>query len=158
MVSLSPISPVKIVSTIRALSAGLAMALLSVSAAAQSGDPDLAQVEALPQRIATVYSGGAWQQGGQEGFYRAVVTGGGIEHISNRLYVQWLALDFETNGYRLMRTVAIDEVNNSQAAIGIEPDLYDPDEPHIKVNVTYRDNTERSFRLVLMPDGEYQLK
>jgi hypothetical protein len=61
--------------------------LLSVAARAQ--DEWLKDVRSLPPHVHSVHSGGFWEHGNQEGFYRIVVMAGGFEHVIARLYVQW---------------------------------------------------------------------
>ena len=49
-----------------------------------------ASVAALNADIVSIVSGGEWQGDGRNGFYRLVVVSGGYEHVTSRLYVQWV--------------------------------------------------------------------
>jgi len=131
---------------------------LSGYASAQSLERDLTEVEVLPVQIATVMTGGEWENGDAHGFYRIVITGSGIEHITNRIYIQWLALDFAQNGYRLVRTRSIDEINRLTVEASVETDFYGSDLPRITINTTDREMKNRSYRLTPMSDGSYQLE
>lgn len=127
-------------------------------ALAQPLGTELAEVEALPAHIATVVTGGEWQAGEEQGFYRIVVTAGGIDHVSNRIYVQRLALDFAENGYRLVETRGVEEINRQTVAASVEADFYGRDRPVVTISTTDREMKSRSYRLTLMPDGKYRLE
>lgn len=77
--------------------------------AAQNAQAEVASH--IPASIHQVTSGGSWSQGKQEGFYRAVVTARGIEHVSHRLYIQWLRVNPQKQRYELIRTVGVKEIN-----------------------------------------------
>jgi len=49
------------------------------------------QVRAIPGGVEDVSIGGSWQDGDRTGAYRIVVTRGGGERITARLFVQWIA-------------------------------------------------------------------
>ena len=145
-------------STFGTLAGLLAATLLfSQPSYAQSQDQEAARIENLPVDIGTVETGGEWQNGDKTGFYRIVVTGDGIEHLVNRLYVQWLALEFGGNSYRLERTVAVEEINTLNAAISVETEFYNHDHPQLIISTTDREMKTRAYRLTLLPDGRYRL-
>ena len=52
--------------------------------------------------------------GKDEGFFRIIVVAGGVEHVWHRLYIQWLRSDARTQGYELIRTVNVQELNLGQ--------------------------------------------
>jgi hypothetical protein len=108
------------------------------SALAQPLEPELADVEALPAHIATVVTGGEWQVGEEHGFYRIVVTASGIEHVSNRIYLQRLALDFTQNGYRLVETRGVEELNGLGVAASVAADFYCEERPVVTISTTDR--------------------
>lgn len=48
-------------------------------------------VRAIPAGVEDVSIGGSWQDGDRNGAYRLVVTRAAGEHVTARLFVQWLA-------------------------------------------------------------------
>ena len=48
-------------------------------------------VRAIPGNVEDVSMGGNWEDGDQSGAYRIVVTRGGLDRITARLFVQWIA-------------------------------------------------------------------
>jgi hypothetical protein len=49
------------------------------------------QVAAIPGAVEDVSIGGSWQEGEATGAYRIVVTRGGGERVTARLFIQWIA-------------------------------------------------------------------
>jgi len=49
------------------------------------------QVRAIPGNVEDVSIGGNWQDGDRSGAYRIVVTRDGIDRVTARLFVQWIA-------------------------------------------------------------------
>ncbi len=49
------------------------------------------QVRAISGSVEDVSIGGNWQDGDRTGAYRIVVTRGGLDRITARLFVQWIA-------------------------------------------------------------------
>lgn len=43
--------------------------------------------------VAFVSTGGAWSKGDRTGFVRVVVVNGGFEHVTSRIFLQWLAVN-----------------------------------------------------------------
>ena len=68
----------------------------SHTVAARNIDQGLAReesdVSALNADVVSVVSRGEWQAAGRSGFYRLVVVSGGYEHVTSRLYVQWVEM------------------------------------------------------------------
>ena len=54
---------------------------VSLCAAAQSG---------VPASVHSVVSGGYWQARGQAGSYRVVLVNSGFEHVSTRVFIEWV--------------------------------------------------------------------
>ena len=46
---------------------------------------------AIPMQVTSVVSGGYWQRGSESGTYRAVIVQEGWEHLSSRLYIEWIS-------------------------------------------------------------------
>lgn len=78
---------------------------------AQDVIPD--SVTGLPAEVQSVVSGGYWSNSDKEGFFRAVVVAGGIEHVGVKLYLQWLGVDLDRNTVEPLATVPVSEVNAS---------------------------------------------
>ncbi|NNE25048.1 MAG: hypothetical protein HKN11_20800 [Rhizobiales bacterium] len=70
-------------------------------------------VTALAADIVGVEAGGYWSNGSTEGFYRAVVTSAGVEHVNNSLYLQWVSVNLDDASYAIAASVSIDEINVS---------------------------------------------
>ena len=60
----------------------LATVFLSLAAAASSG---------VPPEVASVVSGGYWECGEDSGTYRVVVVNSGFEHVTSRVFVEWVS-------------------------------------------------------------------
>lgn len=146
------------------LCAGIVLAGLAVfslppaPASADWLESERAEVATLPAHIATVLTGGEWESGGERGFYRIVVTAAGIEHVSNRIYIQRIALAFADNGYRLVTTRRVEELDPLGVAASVEADFYGQPLPVVTISTTDREMKRRSYRLTLMPSGTYRLE
>lgn len=75
------------------------------------------EVSSISGSIDQVVSGGQWSHDNVEGKYRAVVAVSGYEHVIYRLHLQWLRDDSELRGYRVLRTLPVEEINNRFGAI-----------------------------------------
>lgn len=64
----------------------------------------------LDAEIAFVSTGGTWSQGDRTGFVRVVVVNGGFEHVTSRLFLQWLAVDREKGAW-IVESIPVDSVN-----------------------------------------------
>src|SRR5262245_52532679 len=95
--------------------------LLPLSVVALAQDEWLKDVRSLPPHVHSVHSGGFWEHGNQEGFYRVVVMAGGFEHVIARLYVQWISTDRDTREGKIVRTVGVTEIGSGASVI--EPAL-----------------------------------
>lgn len=93
----------------------LGFAFLRIPLAAEEWSA--ADAKALPAGINKVVSGGYWARDGEEGFFRAVIVADGIEHVAQHLYLQWLRIDHSTQGYRVVSTVPVKEVNSAHGAV-----------------------------------------
>jgi hypothetical protein len=84
-----------------------------VATAQASDDTDLQTVLDLSADIRSVSTGGLWTYRGREGWLRFVVTGGGVEHYSTNLYIQWFAQAQDGSEIELLDTVPVRELNGS---------------------------------------------
>jgi ribosomal protein L11 methylase PrmA len=60
----------------------LATVLLSLAAVTSGG---------VPPDVVSVVSGGYWESGGNSGTYRVVVVNSGFEHVTSRVFVEWVS-------------------------------------------------------------------
>ncbi len=44
----------------------------------------------VPPSVLSVRSGGYWEAAGESGVYRVVVVNAGFEHVTSRVFVEWL--------------------------------------------------------------------
>ncbi len=74
----------------------VAVALLLACSVLSAQDADRwlareeAEVAALNPDLVAVVRGGEWTYAGRSGTYRLVVVSSGYEHVTSRLYVQWV--------------------------------------------------------------------
>ena len=83
------------------------LALVAAPAFAQS-DPILDTLAALPGSIEDVRIVGSWNQGGQSGVYRVLVSRSGGDLVTARMFLQWIAYD-DNGGTKVTNTVEIQE-------------------------------------------------
>ena len=78
----------------RSCHVAVALLLASSVLSAQDADRHLAREESdiatLNADVVAVVSGGEWTSAGRSGTYRLVVVSSGYEHVTSRLYVQWV--------------------------------------------------------------------
>ena len=95
--------------------AGIAFALLIAAnfnpAAGQ--EPVPSSIRSLGPDIVSVTDGGYWSNDAAEGFYRTAVLAVGVEQVSNRLYLQWVANNVEDGTYAVAKSVSVTEINDS---------------------------------------------
>ena len=87
----------------------LAIVLGHGVAIAQEAVPE--SVGSLSPDVQTVVSDGYWSNDHGEGFFRAVVTAAGVEHVNNELFLQWVSVDVDTNHYVVASSVGIEQIN-----------------------------------------------
>ncbi len=117
--------------------------------------------EQVPAGINSVMTGGFWTLGKDkdEGFFRVVVVAGGVEHVTNRLYIQWLRVDYETQGYELIRTVNVKQFNVGYGSVLTVKTAFG------EINSFKTDVTEKSrggktkkFAITVKGDGKYTIR
>lgn len=106
-----------------------------------------------------MHSGGHWEHGNEEGFYRIVVMAGGFEHV-NRAALCAMDLDRpgDTRDYKIVRTVNVTELGSASV---IHPALrFTPGAKNLQVAlaVTRPDGKTEKRMLTVMPDGCFTLK
>ena len=135
----------------------MSAAFVCSSAHAQSSE--IANLETLPTEISYVETGGFWSKGQDEGFFRVVVTSAGIEHVSNRLFIQMLQLNNKTQTYKIVKTIGIGETNRAEGnVINVSTSFGDINAFEVKVESSNRGQETKRFMLILNGSGGYKFK
>jgi hypothetical protein len=104
-------------------------------------------------------SGGFWTAGTDEGFFRAVVIAGGVEHVSHRLYIQWLRINASSQSYELFRTVNVKEFNLGQGfVLEVKTSFGDINSFKIDVIANSRGGKTQRFAITAKGDGTYVIR
>lgn len=115
-----------------------------------------ALAERVPTGIHSVISGGFWTRGKDEGFFRVIVTAGGIEHIVHRLFIQWLQTNAKPQGYTLIRTVNVKELNFGHGGVlQVKTTFGDVNSFMINVIANRRNSKAKNFTITVKGDGIY---
>lgn len=127
---------------------------------AHAQDNFITEVKSLPASVHRVISGGYWSRGKEEGFFRVVVISGGVEHVSHLLYLQWLKINADTQGYNVVRTRAVKEINDGHGYIlDVKADYSEFE--YLKLTVDARgERPQRKTRFIITVkgDGTYAVK
>jgi hypothetical protein len=142
--------------TIRRWGAAFALLLLATSGASAQ-DFAINDAKGTPVSIHTVQSGGSWESGKQEGFYRVVVVAGGFEHVIARLYVQWIATDQDEREYKLVRTVDVKDVGVASTIV-VSPKFSAGGPWTLGLTIGRRDGKQEKRTMTVQPDGRYSFK
>ena len=115
--------------------------------------------KATPTGVHQVFSGGFWSDGTTDGHYRIVVVMDGFEHISHRLFIQWIAVDTDNHDLKLVRTVAVSEVNDLSGLItDLKPQFQLNKPAQFTLTVEGRDRKKRRHTITATPDGTYTIR
>jgi hypothetical protein len=137
---------------------GVALAVLQLAAVdVRAQDYGLGDAKATPASIHAVQSGGHWEQHGNEGFYRVVVTSGGVEHVVSRLYVQWIAIDPDAQAYKLTRTIDVKEVGAASVITPV-PKFSTSGNWTMAVTIGRRGGKRERRIVTIRPGGSYSVK
>ena len=134
----------------------IAFLLLALSGA-NAQDFAINDAKGTPVSIHTVQTGGSWESGKQEGFYRVVVVAGGFEHVIARLYVQWIATDQDEREYKLVRTVEVKDVGVA-STISVAPKFSTTGPWTMALTIGRRDGKQEKRTMIVQPDGRYAFK
>jgi hypothetical protein len=136
----------------------IAAMLGAMTAPAMAQGPE-ADARATPPAVHQVLSGGYWSDGKVDGFYRIVVTAGGFDHISYRLFIQWMGTDPDSHEAKIARTVAVNEISELSGTItGIRPQ-FAPNSPlNFTVMLTGRDGKKSQRTVTATPNGRYTIR
>ena len=98
-------------------------------------------------------------RGKDEGFFRVIVVAGGVEHVTNRLYIQWLRVNYETQGYDLIRTVNVKQFNVGYGVV-LEVKTSFGKINSFKIDVTEksRGGKAKRFAITVKGDGKYAIR
>jgi hypothetical protein len=132
---------------------------LSLATPSNAQNEAFEAADQVPASIHSAMSGGYWTAGKDEGFFRVVVVAGGVEHVWHRLYIQWLRSDAKTQGYELVRTVNVQELNLGQGYL-LEVKTSFGNFNSFKIEVTaksLRVKTKR-FAITAKGDGKYVIR
>jgi hypothetical protein len=137
----------------------VATCLLLLSAVPSYAQNETAEAaKRVPAGINSVVSGGFWTQGTDEGFFRVIVTAGGVEHVAHKLYIQWLKTDAKTQGYALVRTTGVKELNGTNGAVfKVKTSFGDINAYKIDVTANSRGGKIRRYAITVKGDGRYVL-
>ncbi len=118
-----------------------------------------AAVEGVPANIHSVLSGGFWTRGKDEGFFRTIVTVGGVEHVAHRLYFQWLRINANSQSYELVRTVNVKELNLGHGyVLEVKTSFGDINAFKVDVTANSRGGKARRFAITAKGDGKYTIR
>ena len=135
----------------------LVLCLSTLPSAAQNESFDAA--EQVPASVHSAMSGGFWTRGNDEGFFRAIVTAGGVEHVVHRLYIQWLRSDAQKQNYELVRTVNVKELNLGQGfVLDVKTSFGDINAFKINVTANSRGGKAKRFAITAKGDGKYVIQ
>ena len=133
------------------------VALLTVSslvtAAAQERAPDVSPA------IVQVVSGGYWEAGPQHGIYRAIVENQGFEHVSSRLWLEWVAEpDNAQAAHQVVGRVEVAEIGRGSWSVHVEPTQPPFAQGTLRVAATQTHSLEeRVFTIELGSVGKYRV-
>ncbi len=139
----------------------VAMFLLCLSLATPSNAQNQAfeAAEQVPAGINSVMPGGFWTLGKDEGFFRVVVVAGGVEHVSHRLYIQWIRVNLKTQGYELIRTVNVKELNLGHGfVLEVRTSFGEINSFKIDITANGRGGKTKRFVITATGDGKYAIQ
>ncbi len=126
---------------------------------ARAEDSPEADAKAVPPGIHQVFSGGYWMHGKDDGHYRIVVVQSGFEHISYRLFIQWIVIDQDNHDLKIVRTVPVVEINDLSGVISeLKPQFKLNNPPRFNVTIEGRDGKKRRYAITATPDGRYTIR
>jgi hypothetical protein len=146
---------------VRRLVAGFAAIFLLCLGALPSAaqNESLEAAERVPAGIHAVMSGGYWTRDKEEGFFRAIVTAAGVEHVSHRLFIQWLRINAKDQSYELVRTVNVTELNLGHGhVLEVKTAFGDVNSFKIDVTANTRGGKAQRFAITAKGDGKYTIQ
>ncbi len=121
--------------------------------------PKLAeQAMSLNTSIAQVWSGGYWTENARWGHIRYIVTTQGFEHVTNKLFVQWMEQIDGTDEVRLLEQISITEVNDLFYVFGVPQCVGSPQCTNSRLALTHTYTYETSnLNIRLTGVGSYEI-
>ena len=139
--------------------AALIVAMIGMlTSPAWTEDSPEGDAKATPPGVSRVFSGGFWSDGKDEGHYRIVVVSDGFEHVSHRVFIQWIAIDQVNHELKIKRTIPIEEISELSGVVSDIRPQFKPGEPlRFTVTLTGRDGKTRRRAVTATPNG-YTIK
>ncbi len=119
-------------------------------------DPVAEGVAAIPGAVDEVRIGGTWADGAKSGVYRIVVTRGGGNEVTARLFVQWVAYS-DDGGAKVQHSIEIKEF----AALKVDIDDFtsESDKDGLSVFIRTTDpngSNDLSYELFVFSPTDYR--
>ena len=114
-------------------------------------------ITSLSTDIVSVETGGYWSKSEIEGFFRVVVVASGTEHVSQKLYLQWIKTTGDDGMHAVAASVPIDEITADQSQATIVRTALDKNAEFgtLRMTVTVdRERSEKAQTYILTADGE----
>ncbi len=135
----------------------ICLSIGAIPAAAQNQAFESA--EKIPVGVHSVSADGFWTSGNAEGFFRTVVIAGGVEHVSHRLFIQWLQNDPGSQSYKLIRTINVKELNlGTGHVLKVTTDFGDINQFKISVTANRRGRNAKRFVITAKGKGGYTIR
>lgn len=133
--------------------------LLLTPALSLADEAAMQTAQQTPVAIQDVATGGYWSDEGDEGVFRAVVVSAGVEHVSQKLFIQWVQSNTQDQGQKLVRTLYVSELEENGASIlEITTDFGDVNAFKINVLQRTRDQKENRFLITATGAGNYEIR
>ena len=138
--------------------AAVALFCALVSPARTEDSPE-ADAKATPPGIHQVFSGGYWSDGKVDGHYRIVVVAGGFEHVSHRVFIQWIAIDQDSHDLKIVRSVPVAEISELSGVVtDVRPQFKLNSPLRFTVTLEGRDGVKRKRSITATADGRYTIR
>lgn len=108
-----PLYGMRIVST-----ALLVILVLSMPARAETDAQSRAPE--ISAAVRSVVSGGGWVEGDVRGFYRVILESEGFEHVSSRLWLEWLVEQSREDPAMVVARTLVTELSQGFLSLGLE--------------------------------------
>ena len=140
--------------------AALTLAMIcALTLPALAQDSPEADAKATPSGVHQVFSGGYWSDGKLDGHYRIVVVTAGFEHISHRVFIQWVAIDQDNHNLKILRTVPVSEISELSGVVTDVRPQFKPNNPlRFTVTLEGRDGVKRKRSVTATADGRYTIR
>jgi hypothetical protein len=143
--------------TVAALSVAIVV-LASANAAAQSADKGC-DVACIDASIASVATGGAWENGGDHGVFRVVIVNHGWEHVSSDVVVQRIREDADRQELSVVSSRRVADIPSAAGwSMGMPAFSFTAGHTEVRIGATNaRTGQRRAFNLLLDANGGYTL-